>query len=186
MSMYQRWLMKIAHSDYPCAGPSLGYALAIYNSRRVILTSFLVLFPICLLVFIPTIPELTDYDLFAGIAAKSFLLWLLILWFTVAWWLWYRRKCDKVANREDVRKVKASMKRMLRISPYYLCIHVLCLLFFNMLLLTHVKFAPIPVAVLLIGDIWIVYTISAAWIRMVAYPLRSHIIREILESQKTA
>jgi len=182
--MYKRWFMKIAYSDYP--GTGFGYALTIYKMRRVILTTFLLVFPIYFLITIYAIPELTEYDLVARITATVFLLWFLFFYFATVWWFWYKRKCDKVACREDVRKVKKTMKKMIKLSPYYVLVHVLCLLLLNGLLLTYVKLELIVIAVLFIGDIMAIYGISTAWIRMVTYPLRSHIIREILESQKTA
>lgn len=181
----KRWLIRIAHSDYPWAGgmiysPRFNSALYVWYLSKAVVNRLLIIvfYPVCFYFAFLVTPVILEYDLIVGIAAVTFIIWTLILYFTAIWWLWYKRKCDKVTNREDVKMVKTAMKRTLKFFPCWLSIHLMILLLLNILLLTRIKPEWIPVVVLLVLDILVIYYVSKFWIRMVTYPLRSSIIRE--------
>ena len=183
---FRRWIMKIAFSDPMFAMPIASYLLPQYNcilgnSWRIITKSFLIVFPVYFVIALYAIPELTEYDLLSEITVTFFLFWLLILYLTTVLWFWYKRKCDRVVNRENVKRIKKIlMKRLLKLFPYYLLVHVLFFSLFNILLLIRIKLDSLSVAFLIFCDILIVHIISVTWIRIATYPLRSQVIRTVV------
>ena len=114
----------------------------------------------------------------------SFLLgWSLFVYLTMMHWLWYKNACQKMKTPKERKLVRFVMKKMLKLSPYYLAIHAFFFLLANCVLITHGVLKGVhPFAIVLLLPInckfiiWF-YWICYLWIRMAAFPLRNKLFR---------
>jgi Na+/alanine symporter len=185
--IHKWWVLKVAFVDSARnfadstfnvpyrvgTGALYGYILTTTTMRVMTIA-----YPVCffLLLFLCT-PLMCSFVTLEDIVLLGcffvLLAWSLFSYLTMLFWLWYKNKCHKISSPEDKKMVRMLMKKMLKLSPYYLATHVLFLLLANVMMIMAVPFAIIALPLNLIF-VWCIYR---AWIRMAAYPLRHKLFR---------
>ena len=193
-AIHKRWVFKAAFADVYYASdmmysPRHNRALYLYNMTQRILWTMKILYPIFfLMIFFDatcTILALSTINDVIHLFSISCLLgWSLFIYLTMMHWLWYKKACHKMKTLEEKKLIRFIMKKMLKLTPYYLATHAFFLLLFNCWVLASVVLLDedsllvvlmLPTSFVFI--FFIFYVASYWWIRMATYPLRNKLFR---------
>jgi hypothetical protein len=189
---HKRWVLKIAFADMPFASsmmysPRINLAMYNYSMTQMFLWSMKVFYPILFLItFYNTTLLLLFFNTVDDIVLLLhcvFLLgWSLFIYLIAMHWLWYKKQCQNMKTPRNKRLIRFVMKKMLKLSPLYLAIHVFFFLFANCCFLVQGILTDDPFAVAILPFINLLfiiyfYKIYYWWIRTATYPLRNKLFR---------